>query len=242
MEKRKCIKNEKVWGYCRISTPQQNIERQIRNIKREHPEAIIVTEKYTGTKMDRPEWNRLYLQVQKSLNKGENVKIIFDSVSRMSRNAEEGIETYFEMFKNGVELCFIKEAYINTSVYASSLSDKIKLQGTDVDEIFKGINNYFRKLAEQQIRIAFEQAQKEVDDLHQRTREGIETARLAGKQIGQRKGAKLYIKKEATAKAIITKHSKMFGGTLSDKECMKLARVSEGTYYKYKKQLKNQGI
>lgn len=64
---------------------------------------------------------------------------------------------------------------------------KIELQGTDEDEIFKGLNNYFRKLAERQIRIAFEQAEKEVHDLHQRTKEGIETARLNGKQIGQKK-------------------------------------------------------
>lgn len=39
-----------------------------------------------------------------------------------------------------------------------------------------------------QIRIAFEQAEKEVMDLRQRTREGIETAKLNGKQIGQALG------------------------------------------------------
>ena len=46
-------------------------------------------------------------------------------------------------------------------------------------------------LAKEQIRLAFDQAEKEVEDLHQRTREGIQTARLNGKQIGQRQGAKL---------------------------------------------------
>ena len=45
-----------IWGYCRISRKQQNIERQIRNIKQEYPEAVIVQEAYTGTKLDRPEW------------------------------------------------------------------------------------------------------------------------------------------------------------------------------------------
>lgn len=68
------------------------------------------------------------------------------------------------------------------------MKDKIELTGEDEDLIFIGINNYFKRLAEKQIRIAFEQAQKEVDDLHQRTREGIETARLNGKQIGQKRG------------------------------------------------------
>ena len=51
-------------------------------------------------------------------------------------------------------MVFLKEHYIDTSVYAENLKDKIELQGTDEDEIFKGLNNYFRKLAERQIRIA----------------------------------------------------------------------------------------
>lgn len=39
-----------IYGYCRISTGKQSIERQIRNIKTTYPEAIIVEEVYTGTK------------------------------------------------------------------------------------------------------------------------------------------------------------------------------------------------
>ncbi len=220
------------YGYTRISRPQQSIDRQIRNIKSEYPSAIILKEAYTGTKMDRPEWNKLI----KKVKPGDT--IIFDSVSRMSRNADEGVNQYFELFEKNIKLIFLKEHYIDTSVYSEHLKDKIELQGTDEDEIFKGLNNYFRKIAERQIRIAFEQAEKEVQDLHQRTREGIETARIQGKQIGQKKGAKLHVKKEAPAKKIIKKHSKMFGGNLSDIECMKLAGVSRNTYYKYKRSLK----
>lgn len=120
--------------------------------------------------------------------------------------------------------------------------NKIELQGTDEDEIFKDLNNYFRKLAEKQIRIAFDQAEKEVQDLHQRTKEGIQTAKLNGKQIGQRKGNKLTIKKAAPAKEIILKHSKSFNGTLSDIECIKLTGLSKNTYYKYKAELKETEI
>ncbi len=118
------------------------------------------------------------------------------------------------------------------------MKDKIELQGTDEDEIFKGLNNYFRKLAEKQIRIAFEQAEKEVQDLHQRTKEGIETARLNGKQIGQRPGNKLHVKKRGPAKEKIMKFSKDFNGNLSDPECIQLVGVSRNTYYKYKRELK----
>lgn len=222
----------RVYGYARISRPQQSIDRQIRNIKAEYPTAIILQEAFTGTKMNRPEWNKLY----KRTRAGDT--IVFDSVSRMARNATEGVQIYFELYERGVQLIFLKEKYINTSVYAENLKDKIELQGTDEDEIFKGLNNYFRKLAEKQIRIAFEQAEKEVKDLQQRTKEGIETARLKGKQIGQRPGSILNVKKKAPAKEIIHKHCKEFGGSLTDPEVMKLAKISRNTYYKYKKEIK----
>ncbi len=221
-----------IYGYCRISRKEQSIERQIRNIKNEYPGAIIVQEAFTGTKMERPEWSKLY----KKAAAGD--VIVFDSVSRMSRSADEGVQTYFELYENGIQLVFLKEHYIDTTIYEENLRDKIELQGTDEDEIFKGLNNYFRKLAEKQIRIAFEQAEKEVEDLHQRTREGIETARLNGKQIGQRPGNKLIVKKAAPAKEKIKKYSKDFDGTLPDIEVMKLVGVSRNTYYKYKRELK----
>ena len=38
-----------IYGYCRISTAKQSIDRQIRNIKAEYPAAHIVQEAYTGT-------------------------------------------------------------------------------------------------------------------------------------------------------------------------------------------------
>ena len=61
------------YGYARISKKKQNIERQIRNIKAEYPAAIIVQEAYTGTKINRKEWNKLY----KTVKAGD--RIIFDN-------------------------------------------------------------------------------------------------------------------------------------------------------------------
>lgn len=221
-----------IYGYARISRPKQSIERQIRNIKSEYPDAVVLQEAYTGTKMDRPEWNKLF----KKIKPGDT--IIFDSVSRMSRNAEEGIEIYLKLYERKIGLIFLKEHYIDTVVYAENMRDKIELQGTDEDEIFKGLNNYFRKLAAKQIRIAFEQAEKEVQDLHQRTKEGIETARLNGKQIGQAPGKKLKVKKTVPAKEKIRKYSRDFEGTLNDLDCIQLVGISRNTYYKYKRELR----
>ena len=111
------------------------------------------------------------------------------------------------------------------------------MTGTKTDIILKAINEYLMELAKEQIIIAFEQAEKEVTDLHQRTREGIETARLNGKQIGQQPGAKLTTKKSIAAKADIIKYSKDFDGSLNDLECMRMIGIARNTYYKYKREL-----
>ena len=222
----------RTYGYCRISTRQQSIDRQIRNIKKIYNSAIIVTESYTGTTTDRPEWKKLY----KKLQTGDT--IIFDSVSRMSRNAYEGFALYEKLYNNGIELVFLKEPHINTSTYKKALQNNVALTGTNVDYILEGVNKYLMALAKEQIRLAFEQSEKEVEDLHQRTREGIETARLNGKQIGQIKGAKLTTKKSIESKKKIIEYCKDFNGTLSDADCMKLIGLARNTYYKYKRELK----
>lgn len=229
-----------VYGYCRISTKKQNIERQERNIKAVNPSAVIIKEVYTGTKSDRKEWSRLLRAV------APNDTIIFDSVSRMSRNAEEGFETYERLYNQGVNLVFLKEPHINSDTYKGALDNKINIAinsgSAATDEFMSGIiaavNKYLMSLAKEQIRLAFEQSQKEVDDLHQRTREGIQTAKINGKQIGQRQGAKLVTKKSLAAKVIILKHSQDFSGSLNDLEVMRLTGLARNTYYKYKRELR----
>ena len=52
------------------------------------------------------------------------------------------------------------------------MEKSVPLTGTNVDYILEGINKYLLALAKEQIRLVFEQSQKEVDDLRQRTREG----------------------------------------------------------------------
>lgn len=222
-----------VYGYCRISTSKQNIERQERNIKAEYPEAIILKETYTGTKTDGREiFNRLL----KKVKSGDTV--IFDSVSRMSRDADEGFKLYEELYCRGISLVFLKEHHIDTAVYKKALSGSVAMTGTNADYILEGVNKYLLALAKEQIKIAFEQAEKEVKDLHQRTREGIETARLAGKQIGGVTGKKLITKKSIQAKEIILKKSRDFEGTNTDAEVIKIAGISRNSYYKYKAELK----
>ena len=41
-----------IYGYCRISTRSQNIERQHRNILAAYPAVKLIDETYTGTKFE----------------------------------------------------------------------------------------------------------------------------------------------------------------------------------------------
>lgn len=220
-----------IYGYCRISTPQQNIERQERNIKSAYPDAVLVSETYTGTKIERPKWSRLLARVVK----GDT--IVFDSVSRMSRDAVDGYAAYEDLYSRGVTLVFLKEPHINTDTYRAAMSVSLPKTDTKVDILLEAVEQFMLALAKEQIQLAFDQSEKEVKDLHQRTREGITIAKLNGKQIGQPKGAKLTTKKSITAKQIIKKHAKDFGGSLSDPEVIKLAGISRNSYYKYKREL-----
>ncbi len=111
------------------------------------------------------------------------------------------------------------------------------MTGTAVDSILMGVNEYLLALAKEQIKIAFNQSEKEVKDLQQRTKEGIETARLNGKLIGNTKGVKLTTKKSIVVKEQIKKYSKDFQGTLKDIEVMKLIGLARNTYYKYKREI-----
>ena len=224
-----------IYGYCRISTDKQNIDRQIRNIQKAFPKARIKQEIYTGTKTD---GRKVFEQLLKTVKAGDT--IVFDSVSRMSRNADVGFQVYQTLYDRGIELVFLKEPHINTETYKKALSNNIAMTGTKTDIILKAINEYLMELAKEQIIIAFEQSEKEVSDLHQRTREGIETARKQGKQIGRKKGAKIVTQKSIKAKQDILKFSRDFGGSLSDVDCIRMIGITRNTYYKYKAELKMQ--
>ena len=111
------------------------------------------------------------------------------------------------------------------------------MTGGNVDVILQGVNQYLLLLAKEQIRIAFDQAEKEVQDLHQRVAEGIETARRNGKQIGRKTGTKIITDKERAMKTLMQAKLKSFGGYLTDAEFIKMNDISKPTFYKYKAEL-----
>lgn len=229
-----------VYGYCRISTKKQSIERQIINILQQFPGAEIIKETYTGTKLyGRKELEKLLQRVK------QGDTIVFDEVSRMSRNAEEGYQLYTDLYNRGINLVFLKEPHINTEVYQNALKQRITAISTTGKEstdrllhsLVEALNEFLLDLVREQIRLAFISAENEVKYLHQRIKEGMAAAGAGEKISAARTGQTYETNKAKKAKEFILKRNRGFGGDLSNEETWKLAGISKMTFYRYQKEL-----
>jgi len=85
------------YGYARVSTVSQELEVQITALKNENCD-MIFSEKFTGTKTDRPKLN----EVLATLNKGDT--LVVTQLDRLARNTVEGIEIVKDLFSKGVRV------------------------------------------------------------------------------------------------------------------------------------------
>ena len=231
---------------------KQSLQRQIDNITRQYPEAIIIDEKYTGTTTDRPKFTKLV----NKLEAGDT--IIFDEVSRMSRNASEGIELYTQLFDEGVNMIFIKEPYLNSDAYRKQLDIQIDKMTANTDSkalngffdsLFQALHSLIIGLASEQIENAFKTAEQEVTYLHKRTSEGVQASKNRyykeeaegiphEKNLpGRPTGYKYIHKNKAERMERIKELSKDFNGKNTDKEIIQILGIARNTYYSYKKEL-----
>ena len=224
-------------GYARVSTPKQKLRRQIDNLKAAYPDIVVITEVFTGSTDNRPKWKKLMRQCRAGIVE----KLVFDEVSRFSRNAEEAIVEYKELYNLGIELEFLKEPHINSKIYRDATERKIEIatEGMDdetaqlINTVIGGLNDYLLSVAEKQIYLAFEHAQKEREFLAKRTSEGLKQAKLMGSKVGRQPGQKLVTHKKKRAKRIIRNHYILFGGTLTATQCFTLAQITKPTFYRY---------
>lgn len=231
-------------GYARVSTATQKLERQIQNLKEAYPNIIIVAEVYTGKTDNRPKWNKLMRQCRAGIIQ----KLVFDEVSRFSRNAEEAIKEYKELYNLGIEMEFLKEPHINSNIFRQSSERKINIDTTKmdsetanlIDTVVDGLNDYLMAVAEKQIYLAFEHAQNERELLSKRTSEGLKQAKLMGKQVGRQPGQKIITRKMKKAMRCIRRNYILFGGCLTATECMRAAQVTRSTFYRYLNQMREE--
>ena len=95
-------------------------------------------------------------------------------------------------------------------------------------------------VAEKQIFLAFDHAQKERELLSKRTSEGLKQAKLMGIKVGRQPGQKLVTKKSKRAKRIIRNHYELFGGELTATQCFTLAQITKSTFYRYLNEMREE--
>jgi DNA invertase Pin-like site-specific DNA recombinase len=228
------------YGYVRVSTMQQKTQRQIDNIKSFDTNAIIYEEKQSGKDIE----NRaIFKKLLDKVKSGDT--IIFDEVSRMSRNADEGYNLYMELMQQNINLVFLKERHIDTDEYKRRTQNhiaRVSSSNEKMDNLINGIldlvADFEKENLKDNIRLAFQQAEHERLFLIKRVTEGKSRSE---KPQGRPEGShNIKNDKAELIKKIIIEQSKDFDGKFSDAKIMKeyLQGVARNTYYKYKKELK----
>ncbi|WP_269409626.1 recombinase family protein [Lentibacillus daqui] len=156
--------DSKTFAYIRVSSKEQNESRQIHTMREKGvPERNIFVDKLSGSNTNRPQYQLLKTYVRK----GDTV--IFDSISRMSRNMDDTKNEYKWFVDNGISLQFVKEPMLDYDV-----------NNIENDPVKKAIPDIILTLL-----ASF--AEKERLDTRQRQREGIDAAKRNGKHLGRPK-------------------------------------------------------
>ena len=102
-----------IFGYARVSTEQQNLDRQL-DALRKYGVDMIYNEKMTGTKKDRPELSKLLDRMT------EGDTVVVAELSRLGRSTKDLIELTEQFQQKGVHLISLKES-IDTSTPTGKL-------------------------------------------------------------------------------------------------------------------------
>ncbi|MEI5989803.1 hypothetical protein A5881_001296 [Enterococcus termitis] len=97
-----------IFGYARVSTWGQDLESQIVALKKAGCEKIY-TEKFTGTKIDRKEFQTLL----KELSEGDT--LVVTKLDRFARSTVQGLETVQNLFKRGIKVHILNMGIIENT-------------------------------------------------------------------------------------------------------------------------------
>ncbi len=153
----------RVYGYCRVSTREQNLDRQLIAMREFGiPEKNIVTEKLSGKDFDRPG----YLRLVRKLRPGD--LLVLKSIDRLGRNYSETSEQWRHITKViGADIVVLDMPSLDTR------QDR-NLTGVVIADLVLQLLAYV--------------AQTEREYLRQRTKEGMDAAKARGVKFGaQRK-------------------------------------------------------
>ncbi|WP_414978567.1 recombinase family protein [Bacillus sp. (in: firmicutes)] len=153
----------KKFGYVRVSSKDQNEERQIENMKYFGIEdRDIFIDKQSGKNMKRENY-----QMRKRLARSGDT-IVFDSLTRLGRSMNDVLEEFRYYEQQRINLQFIKEPFINVNYNGESTNDVIQ-----------------QAVQKATLTILSAFAEKERNDIKQRQAEGISLAKKQGKHLGR---------------------------------------------------------
>lgn len=162
--------SNKVYGYARVSSKEQNLDRQIiaieeycKNNNLEIDERDIITDKASGKDFNREGYKLLK---EKLLRQGD--VLIIKELDRLGRDKNQIKEEWHELQKNGIDIIVIDNEILNTN-------NKSDLEKSLISNIVFELLSYM--------------AEKERAKIKQRQREGIEALKEKnnGKGIGRPK-------------------------------------------------------
>lgn len=148
----------KIYGYARVSSKGQNLDRQIEALRSFDDNIIILEDKATGTNTDRPNL-KLLLQVI-----GEGDLVVIKELDRLSRNREQLIEIWNAITKTGADIYVLDMPILDTRKYKD-------LIGSFVTDLFLSVLGYV--------------AQQETEFRKERQKGGIEMAQKKGVKFGR---------------------------------------------------------
>lgn len=227
----------KEFGYCSSGCTIPQFEKQINMINTTHPNAIIIKELYSKTMTDRTELKKLLFQ----LEGGDT--LIVSSMDRLSREPDKMLAYYRDLSEKGVNLIFLNQPYMNTEVFMPPYRDLLSRIPDSEQDLVRG--SLYRILAVQITRV-LEKTWEDLQTQRSQMRESFEQAKKEMGQTGKARSKRYESRKSFMVKELIRKYNQNYDGSMNDVQTMEQIRndmgtISRNTYYKYKKELSEDG-
>ncbi|PFU46609.1 integrase [Bacillus cereus] len=192
----------KKFGYVRVSSKDQNEERQIINLKNIGiDERDIFIDKQSGKTMDREN----YQYMKKFARTGDT--IVFDSLTRLGRTMVDILDEFRYYEEHKINLQFLKEPFINVTYNGDATNDVIQ---SAIQKATATILSAF--------------AEKERVDTNKRQAEGIAAAQAQGKHLGR--------PQTQITQEFIDAYNEWKKGKITARNAMKKSNIPSTTFYR----------
>ncbi|WP_336769424.1 recombinase family protein [Bacillus bombysepticus] len=202
-----------IYGYIRVSTKDQNEQRQLHKMLERGVEARrIFVDKASGRNFDRPQYQLL----RKILSQGDIVYI--DALDRMGRNYDEVISEW---------------KYITRELQADIIV--LKNETLFDSRKFREMGDMGRLMEDQFLSLLSYVTDQERKKIRQRQAEGIAVAKSQGKHLG-RPQVNLSTLSKQQINIIEETHSKWKNGEITAVMFMEILELRKNTFYKIMKE------